>query len=184
MKLKQLMACAGLGVTLLTLPLACTEGRPCGGLTGLPCGPLEYCKYTDEFCGAADATGICTVIPEVCTEEYAPVCGCDGETYSNACFAAAEGVSVQREGECEAGGDENPDAVICGTIAGIGCPEGQYCRLTEGQCCCDIAGVCEDIPESCTEQFDPVCGCDGVTYDNACFAAAAGVTVESEGACE
>ena len=45
--------------------------------------------------------------PTVCTEQFAPVCGRIGtvqKTYSNACFARADGATVIAEGPCAGGG--------------------------------------------------------------------------------
>jgi hypothetical protein len=51
-------------------------------------------------CTVADDAGVCKKIPDACTEQYEPVCGCDGQTYGNACKADEAGAKVNRPGAC------------------------------------------------------------------------------------
>jgi len=96
-----LVAGAALAASCFAGPAFAQE--TCGGLQGLQCSAGEYCYFTQEaLCGAADQTGTCQPRPEFCTEQYDPVCGCDDQTYPNACYAAKAGVSVAQAGQCGA----------------------------------------------------------------------------------
>ncbi len=75
---------------------------------------------------------------------------------------------------------------VCGGLTGRVCLDGQYCAYSAGEYCGggDQSSHCQPRPGSCTEQNDPVCGCDLKTYANACLAAQAGYGVYATGPCE
>lgn len=66
------------------------------------------------------------------------------------------------------------------------CAADSWCFHVEEAACGDrAAGLCFPYPLGCeANAIETVCGCDGQTYDNECEAAAAGVSVQSQGACE
>ncbi len=150
----------------------CPSVQTCA--TVADCSPAQFCRLAAMTC---TGEGICVTPPVSCTSDFEPVCGCDGETYSNRCAANAASVSIAAEGPCDA------PAMECGPELAQ-CPMGMFCERTlEASCDESMRGRCREIPTSCPPDESPVCGCDEVTYANRCEAKAAGVSISSEGDC-
>ncbi len=91
------------------------------------------------------------------------------------------------DGLCEHRCPEIPPERVCGGLKlqpASDCDDSSYCRFDFGTCGeLTEQGACTERPLSCSEDISTVCGCDGVTYDHPCAAAALGVNLRSTGPC-
>lgn len=77
-----------------------TLGRRCDPW-GNDCGPDQYCSLkAEEQCGDGWSEGVCATTQVMCPAVVNPVCGCDGQSYSNSCYAQAAGQNVWYDGDC------------------------------------------------------------------------------------
>ncbi len=143
----------------------------CGPFPGGACADGQVCDIRNCLDGAS---GTCVPQPGACPEMYAPVCGCNGVTYDNDCFRLVAGEALNHAGECGT-------VTTCRNGMGPPCPFGQVCDVRS--CLDGASGTCVPRPDFCSGIYDPVCGCDGVTYGNDCERLRAGAEFDHAGEC-
>jgi hypothetical protein len=153
------------------------------GDTCTVCPPGDPDCFETAVVKACDAFGVCVPAqPDMCGQQ----CTFAGMTYEPGdSFPAGDGCNTCT---CIEDGSVVCTLIACGTSCGgpdgDACEPGEYCKFSVGTCGeGGVFGLCETRPDACIEIFDPVCGCDDMTYGNACDAAAAGVSVRHEDTC-
>jgi Kazal-type serine protease inhibitor domain len=97
------LAALAIALSLALLPPAASAvgvGETCGGLAGIACDAGLWCEMPAGSCNATDMQGTCVRVPQFCTREYRPVCGCDQRTYGNDCERRATRVAKNHDGPC------------------------------------------------------------------------------------
>ena len=167
----------------------------CGPWPGGQCPAEEVCDI--QSCGVgAGGTCVHQPKPQECVQwmylPAQPVCGCDGKTYGSNCDRLAAGTALDHQGDCNTPTPTptptppTPPAK-CGAFPGGQCPTGMFCDIQS--CGVGATGTCIKQPKAqeCVDLMylppQPVCGCDGKTYNNDCMRQVAGVALDHQGAC-
>ncbi|KAK5863185.1 hypothetical protein PBY51_000234 [Eleginops maclovinus] len=136
------------------------------------CRRLEGCQEECLFnavCLVEQLNARCSCDPIECDGTYKPVCGKDGQTYTNDCMRRKTEclgktlISIKHQGPC--------DLSIPSPCLDKVCDHGAVCVVENNE------PVCE-CPEACPQTSDPVCGSDGHSYGSPCEMRAMGCALQ------
>ncbi len=169
-----------------------------------PKGSCESPKGQTQYCGGKTKTGggncycddKCAKYGDCCDDKV-DVCGgkgnpvCTDDPLANyigkpsQCpvikFTCVKGMEPFSD-DCGCGC--KPIEEKCGGIAGKQCSSFlKYCDFGATCGAGDQMGVCKPAGDVCAQVYEPVCGCDGKTYGNACEASRSHMSVVHKGEC-
>ena len=164
---------------LYTCPYSCDDGK-CIAQSAASCTSNEQCSST-QFCklqtSSCSGTGTCTTKPAAssCSGAFTPICGCNGITYNNEACANAYSVSKKSDNYCSSS--------VSSCTSNEQCSSTQFCKFPTSSC--SGTGTCTTKPaaSSCSGAFTPICGCNGITYNNEACANAYSVSKKNDGTC-
>ncbi|MBN2693802.1 hypothetical protein JXR93_03985 [bacterium] len=132
----------------------CADEVDCiGGGVCYPKEQPECDENTPCALGEVCVNGVCETQNCDCPTLFAPVCGENGITYGNACFAACDNAIIAHEGECE--------EILCESDSD--CPNGFFCALvdcSDDDVDCLGGSICMPIQNNCPHECDSDIDCD------------------------
>jgi hypothetical protein len=119
-----------------------------GDCIAIACAEPECCI---SGCGGVDAGGECVDPTGACIDLYAPVCGCNGATYDNDCFAHNACQGIDHAGACDCAAEE---VEVCNDVGDNDCDGLVDCADP------DCAAAAEDCSSGWDDDCDGLVDCD------------------------
>lgn len=148
----------------------------CWGFVGV--GVMVACggsSDTDLFGSSGGSSGDATSS----TSSSGSTTSSSGTTTSSSGGGSSSGSSTSSSGS--SGATKDAGEAGCRPSVASDCPQTQYCKITT--CGQTGGGQCVPKPVQLTDTYDPVCGCDNVTYWNEGVMASFGVSIKVKGIC-
>ena len=168
----------------------CPIGRKCGNNMSPVCG-IDGITYINR-CKARCENGIpiacrgmcpcrrnCPPTGTECGGKVSPVCGIDGNTYRNRCYARCKnGTNVACRGNCPCESTPSHEWTSTSPM--------EWSKTSTTPTATATTTYSVDCPNSgnCGKNISPVCGIDGKSYRNQCYAVCKnGIPVQCDGMC-
>uniref|UniRef100_A0AAX7SET4 Agrin n=1 Tax=Astatotilapia calliptera TaxID=8154 RepID=A0AAX7SET4_ASTCA len=137
------------------------------------CTTLDECKDCPFYgvCLVEQLSARCSCDPIECDGTYKPLCGKDGNTYTNDCMRrkaeclSKTPIATKHLGPC--------DLNIPSPCLHVACSHGAECVVKNNEAVCECS-------EACPQTSDPVCGSDGQTYGSPCEMRLMGCALQKE----